>query len=171
MTYIVLVLLVARMRSIASLLVTAGAMSILIVTAFGYAAGHANAIKAFAVQNMNQIGGGEHSVYRWLFYYSPYGRVFEFILGCLTAQIYAVVVDRPVSPREERWGRILLGASLVFLFGFACVQLFRPFGANVATVSYTHLDVYKRQGLHPVSWDRLVPAANSHSHICAVAIR
>jgi peptidoglycan/LPS O-acetylase OafA/YrhL len=131
-TYIVLVLLVARMRSIAGLLVTAGAMSVLILTAYGYAAGHHNAINAFAVQNMNQIDGGEHSVYRWFFYYSPYGRVFEFILGCLTAQIYAVLADRPVSPREERWGRILLYASLVFLFGFACVHMFRPFGANVA---------------------------------------
>jgi peptidoglycan/LPS O-acetylase OafA/YrhL len=131
-TYIVLVLLVARMRSIAGLLVTAGAMSILILTAYGYAARHHNAINAFAVQNMNQIDGGEHSVYRWFFYYSPYGRVFEFILGCLTAQIYAVLADRPVSPREERWGRILLYASLVFLLGFAGVHMFRPFGANVA---------------------------------------
>ena len=131
-TYIVLVLLVARMRSIAGLLVTAGAMSVLVLTAYGYAAGHHNAIEAFAVQNMNQIDGGEHSVYRWFFYYSPYGRVFEFILGCLTAQIYAVLADRPVSPREERWGRILLVASLIFLFGFAYVQMFRPFGGNVA---------------------------------------
>jgi len=131
-TYIVLVLLVARMRSIAGLLVTAAAMSVLILTAYGYAAGHRNAIDAFAVQNMNQIDSGEHSVYRWFFYYSPYGRVFEFILGCLTAQIYAVLADRPVSPREERWGRILLYASLVFLFGFAGVHMFRPFGANVA---------------------------------------
>ena len=74
----------------------------------------------------------EHSVYRWFFYYSPYGRVFEFILGCLTAQIYAIFAARPVSPREERWGRILLSASLVFLFGFALVFLFKPFGDNVA---------------------------------------
>jgi len=131
-TYIVLVLHVARVRSIAGLLVTAGAMSVLILTAYGYAAGHRVAINTFAVQYMNQIGGGEHSVYRWFFYYSPYGRVFEFILGCLTAQIYAVLADRPVSPREERWGLILLSASLVFLFGFAYVFVFRPFGADVA---------------------------------------
>lgn len=131
-TYIVLVLYVARMRSIAGLLVTAGAMSVLVLTAYGYAAGHRGAIDAFAVQYMNQMGGGEHSVYRWFFYYSPYGRVFEFILGCLTAQIYAIFAAHPVSPREARWGRILLNASLVFLFGFAFVFLFKPFGENVA---------------------------------------
>jgi peptidoglycan/LPS O-acetylase OafA/YrhL len=132
LTYIVLVLHVARMRSIVGLLVTVGAMSVLILTAFGYAAAHRGAVNAFAAQYMNQIDKGEHSVFRWFFYYSPYGRVFEFILGCLTAQIYAVLADRPVSPREERWGRILLNASLVFLLGFACVFLFSPFGAGVA---------------------------------------
>ena len=95
-TYIVLVLHVARMRSIAGLLVTAGAMSVLVLTAYAYAAGHRNAINAFAVQYMNQIDSGtDHSVYWWFFYYSPYGRVFEFILGCLTAQIYASVAAAP----------------------------------------------------------------------------
>jgi peptidoglycan/LPS O-acetylase OafA/YrhL len=131
-TYVVLVLHVARMRSIAGLLATAGAMSVLILTAFSYAAGHQDGIQAFATQYMNQVGGREHSVYRWLFYYSPYGRVFEFILGCLTAQIYALLAGRPVSPREERWGRILLNASLVFLLAFALVFLLRPFGPNGA---------------------------------------
>jgi peptidoglycan/LPS O-acetylase OafA/YrhL len=131
-TYIVLVLHVARMRSIAGLLVTAGAMSVLVLTAYGYAAGHRGAINEFAARYMNQVDGGEHSVYRWFFYYSPYGRVFEFILGCLTAQIYALFAGRPPSPREERWGRILLNASLAFLFGFTLVFLFKPFGANVA---------------------------------------
>ncbi|MGA8494129.1 MAG: acyltransferase [Xanthobacteraceae bacterium] len=131
-TYIVLVLYVARVRSLAGLLVIAGAMSVLVLTAYGYAAGYRGAINAFAARYMNQVDGGEHSVYRWFFYYSPYGRVFEFILGCLTAQIYAVLAARPVSPREERWGRILLNAALAFLFCFAFVFLFKPFGNNVA---------------------------------------
>ena len=130
--YIVLVLYIARMRSIAGLLVTAGAMSVLVLTAFGYAAGHRNAINAFAVQNMNQIDGGEHSVYRWFFYYSPYARVFEFILGCLTAQIYALFAAHPVSLREARWGRIILYVSLVFLIAYSFVNVFRPFGPVVA---------------------------------------
>jgi peptidoglycan/LPS O-acetylase OafA/YrhL len=131
-SYIVLVLHITRMRSIAGLLVTAVAMSALVMTAFAYAAGHRDAINAFAEQYMNQSGGGEHSVYWWFFYYSPYGRVFEFILGCLTAQLYAIFSQHPVSPREERWGRIVLNASLVFLLAFALVYLFRPFGPEVA---------------------------------------
>jgi peptidoglycan/LPS O-acetylase OafA/YrhL len=133
LTYIVLVLHVARMRSITGLVVTACAMSVLVLTAYGYAAGHGNAINAFGVQYMNgNVSETDHTVFWWFFYYSPYGRVFEFILGCLTAQIYAAFSLHPVSPREERWGRIVLNASLVFLLAFALVYLFRPFGPVVA---------------------------------------
>jgi peptidoglycan/LPS O-acetylase OafA/YrhL len=58
-------------------------------------------------------------------------------LGCLTAQIYAILSQRPTSASEERWGRIVLGAALVFLFAFGLVYLFRPFGGKVA--QYTEL--------------------------------
>jgi hypothetical protein len=133
LSYIVLVLHITRMRSIAGLLITAGAMSVLVVIAFSYAAAHRAAIDAFSVQYMNgHIAGKEHSVIQWFFYYSPYGRIFEFILGCLTAQIYALFAAHPVSPREARWGRVALIAALVFLFAFALVFLFRPFGPVVA---------------------------------------
>jgi peptidoglycan/LPS O-acetylase OafA/YrhL len=132
-TYIVLVLYIARMRSIAGLLVTAGAMSVLIVAAFGYAAGHRDAINAFSGRYMNDyFGTSNHSVYWWFFYYSPYARVFEFILGCLTAQIYTLFAAHPVSLREAQWGRIILYVSLVFLIAFSFVHVSRPFGPVVA---------------------------------------
>jgi peptidoglycan/LPS O-acetylase OafA/YrhL len=131
-TYIVLVLHITRMRSIAGLLITAGAMSVLVLTSVLYAAAHRGAINAFATQYMHQIDGGGHSVYRWFFYYSPYTRVFEFILGCLAAQSYALFSARPVSLGEARWGRIILNVSLVFLVAFSLVHVFRPFGSGVA---------------------------------------
>src|ERR1700680_1653099 len=53
LTYIVLVLHLTRMRSIFGLFITAGAMSALVVIAFGYAAVHHDAIDAFSVQYMN----------------------------------------------------------------------------------------------------------------------
>ena len=128
-TYIVLVLYIARMRSIAGLLVTAGAMSSLVLAAFAYAAGHRDAIEVFGVQHMNgKVSGSEHTVFWWFFYYSPYGRVFEFILGCVAAQIYAIFSQHPVSPREARWGRIVFGASLSFLLTYGFVFVFKPFG-------------------------------------------
>ena len=131
-SYIVLVLHITRMRSIAGLLVTAGAMSVLVLTSFVYAAAHRGAIEAFAERYMNDhLGNSNHSVYWWFFYYSPYARVFEFILGCLTAQIYALFAAHPVSLREARWGRIVLGAALVFLVAFSFVHVFRLFGPFV----------------------------------------
>jgi peptidoglycan/LPS O-acetylase OafA/YrhL len=133
LTYIALVLHVARMRSIAGLLVTAGAMSVLVLAAFAYATGHRDAINAFGVRYMNgNVSGTDHTVFWWLFYYSPYGRVFEFILGCLTAQIFAIFSQHPVSAREERCGRVVVYAALVFLATFALVYLFRPFGPKAA---------------------------------------
>jgi peptidoglycan/LPS O-acetylase OafA/YrhL len=138
LTYIVLVLHVARMRSIAGLLVTAGAMSVLVLSAYAYAAGHRDAINAFGVRYMNgNVSGTDHTVFWWLFYYSPYGRVFEFILGCLTAQVFAIFSQHPVSAREERCGRVVVYAALVFLVAFGLVYLFRPFGGEVA--KYTEL--------------------------------
>jgi peptidoglycan/LPS O-acetylase OafA/YrhL len=138
LTYIVLVLHVARMRSIAGLFVTAGAMSVLVLTTFGYATGHRDAINAFGVRYMNgNVSGTDHTVFWWLFYYSPYGRVFEFILGCLTAQIFAIFSQHAVSAREERWGRVVVYAALVFLVAFGLVYLFRLFGLEVA--KYTEL--------------------------------
>ncbi len=137
-SYIVLVLHITRMRSIAGLLVTAGAMSVLVLATFAYAAGHRDAINAFGVRYMNgNVSGTDHTVFWWLFYYSPYGRVFEFILGCLTAQIYAIFSQHPVSAREERCGRVVVYAALVFLVAFALVYLFRPFGPEAA--KYTEL--------------------------------
>jgi peptidoglycan/LPS O-acetylase OafA/YrhL len=60
----------------------------------------------------------QSSFYRWLFYYSPYGRIWEFILGCLTAQLFLTVRDRPVLRRERVYGTVALGAALAYLFGF-----------------------------------------------------
>jgi peptidoglycan/LPS O-acetylase OafA/YrhL len=138
LTYIVLVLHVARMRNIAGLFVTAGAMSVLVLATFAYAAGHRDAINAFGVRYMNgNVSGTDHTVFWWLFYYSPYGRVFEFILGCLTAQIFAIFSQHPVSACEERYGRVVVYAALVFLVAFALVYLFRPFGSEAA--KYTEL--------------------------------
>jgi len=67
------------------------------------------------------IEGGEHSFDRWLFYFSPYSRIFEFILGCLTAQLFLMASERPASAKEERLGRHVLIAALVLLAAFALV--------------------------------------------------
>jgi peptidoglycan/LPS O-acetylase OafA/YrhL len=55
------------------------------------------------------------SFYRWLFYFSPYVRVFEFIMGCLTAHAFMLVRSRPVSVREHYFGIAAVSAALAML--------------------------------------------------------
>jgi peptidoglycan/LPS O-acetylase OafA/YrhL len=65
----------------------------------------------------------DNSLYRWLLYTSPYGRIFEFIGGCLTCQLYLLLRERPAA---RRWPAGLLGwlaclsmAALVAVFWWA----------------------------------------------------
>jgi peptidoglycan/LPS O-acetylase OafA/YrhL len=57
----------------------------------------------------------EHSFYRWLFYFSPYVRVLEFILGCLTAEAFIGALHKDIAATEQRLGNIALAGALGFL--------------------------------------------------------
>lgn len=57
----------------------------------------------------------EHSFYRWFFYFSPYARVFEFLLGCLTAQAVALLRVRRRSRYEHHVANFVLVLSLASL--------------------------------------------------------
>ncbi len=46
--------------------------------------------------------GFYHSFARWITYFAPYTRVCEFIIGCLTCQLYMLMAKYPVS-RIGRW--------------------------------------------------------------------
>ena len=63
-------------------------------------------------QNYVDIHSNEpdNSFFRWLFYYSPYVRIWEFILGCLTAQLLLSIRRRPVTRKEA-----VLGAAGLFI--------------------------------------------------------
>lgn len=132
-SYIVLVVHIVRLRTITGLLVTASTISIVVLAALIYATDHRDAIATFAGRYMNDhFSSWNHSVFRWFFYYSPYVRVFEFIFGCLTAQLYSRIVDKAVSAREARLGSYLLWGSLVVLFAIGLIYLYEPFGTAVA---------------------------------------
>jgi peptidoglycan/LPS O-acetylase OafA/YrhL len=61
------------------------------------------------------------SFYRWLFYFSPYGRIWEFVLGCLTAQLFLTVQSQPILQRERMLANTAFAAALGFLFAFGGV--------------------------------------------------
>jgi peptidoglycan/LPS O-acetylase OafA/YrhL len=67
------------------------------------------------VRNFVELSDFGNSYYRWLFYFSPYARVFEFLMGCLTAHLFIATRDRPVTGREQRAAKMALVAALGLL--------------------------------------------------------
>jgi peptidoglycan/LPS O-acetylase OafA/YrhL len=90
----------------------------------------ATPINSYAVARFGDIADFEthwqDSFLRWLLYFSPYMRIFEFLIGCLCASIYLDVVDRAPTAREERWGLVVLAGTLL-VTGTLHVFLFAPF--------------------------------------------
>ena len=74
-------------------------------------------VDAWAVGHYGAIAGltagAAESFIHWLEYYSPYLRIGEFILGCLTAQLYLQQRDRAVRAREQAIGMFLLAIGVV----------------------------------------------------------
>jgi peptidoglycan/LPS O-acetylase OafA/YrhL len=60
-------------------------------------------------------GAFDDSFYHWFFYFSPYMRVLEFLLGCMTAQAMLQLRSHAVSAREDRLAAWALGVALFFL--------------------------------------------------------
>ena len=71
-------------------------------------------IDAWAVQRFGPTAAFssnlQESFIRWLLYFSPYLRIGEFILGCLTAQLFLMLRHRKVGTREA-----VLGITMVML--------------------------------------------------------
>lgn len=55
----------------------------------------------------------------WFAYQAPYFRIWEFILGCLTAHLFSQIEARcsEQTRSEHFWGTVLLLAAFIYLFG------------------------------------------------------
>jgi peptidoglycan/LPS O-acetylase OafA/YrhL len=131
--YLVIVPHIVRLRRLSVLLMLAGIVSALAFAADIYGTSHREALTAFAARHMNDhFDQWDHSAYRWFFYYSPYVRMFEFIVGCLAAQVYARIAEKPPSPRQTLWAGYLLSASLIIIGAFGLIYSFKPFGPVIS---------------------------------------
>ncbi len=75
-------------------------------------------IEAWAVGHFGPIAASQNpndSFVHWLLYLSPYLRLGEFVLGALTAQLYACVDRCPVTRRENILGGVILFCSILGL--------------------------------------------------------
>ena len=99
-------------------------------------------INSYAVGRFGDIADFEthwqDSFLRWLLYFSPYMRLFEFLLGCLCASLYLDIADRTPNAAEERWGLVALAAALLItaaLHIFLFAPLVLPAQTLVASLS------------------------------------
>jgi len=77
------------------------------------------------------------SFFRWFFYYSPYVRIAEFGLGCLTAQFFLVLRQRPVGRIERNCGAAALYFALyvLLLYGIGYATSPAPLGGLIKFLS------------------------------------
>jgi peptidoglycan/LPS O-acetylase OafA/YrhL len=91
---------------------------------------HAAAINTYAGAYFGPVATMEHgyqdSFFRWLVYFSPYVRVFEFLIGCLTAALYRNISQAPVGATERRIGALLTWLAVLSFFAIAGVMFRHP---------------------------------------------
>lgn len=110
-------------------LITAAVVLCVATYAFVYALSLSGpSIIALAVTHFGPVAEtGQDGIMRWLIYFSPYVRIFEFALGCIVAAFFVGL--RSPSDREQRIGiwlttAALLGAVMthIFFFGISLPQ-------------------------------------------------
>ena len=88
-----------RYRLFAAALLVVAALSILVTAVFA-----GRTITEYAVANFGPVAATQQDgFYRWLLYFSPYARLFEFMLGCLCASVVMKLRAAP-SALEQRFG-------------------------------------------------------------------
>jgi peptidoglycan/LPS O-acetylase OafA/YrhL len=92
-----------------------GALAIVVATACSPFA-NSLAIAHFGKAAGYEPASVEQSFVKWLFYFSPYLRTFEFLLGSLCATIYIKVQNIAVSRIEQRIGVAVMFLAIVVSF-------------------------------------------------------
>jgi peptidoglycan/LPS O-acetylase OafA/YrhL len=100
-------------RSLPRLVWSAVGLIVVAITVIAALTVRSTDIFTFALNTFGQIGiDPQDSFYRWLMYFSPYTRLFEFVLGCLTAAIF-VRLTTPPSTSEARYGNWAATGAIV----------------------------------------------------------
>lgn len=130
LAYIFFVFAILPLRRPVQNLIVMTLFSIAVFGALLFAMRHADDLMNFARLHVNHFIAAQddfdNSFYRWFFYYSPYTRIWEFIVGCLAAQLFVSLQDRPVSETERAWGLALLSLVLASLLAFGVLYVTLP---------------------------------------------
>ncbi|HMG81370.1 MAG TPA: acyltransferase [Xanthobacteraceae bacterium] len=108
-TFVVLVIPLGRWTSPRRLLI---AVCVYVTAVIGLLISIRNPITHISASYLHVATEGPSGFPRWFFYFSPYANVFEFVLGCITAQMYLIVHDREPSSWEINAGFAIVLFSL-----------------------------------------------------------
>jgi peptidoglycan/LPS O-acetylase OafA/YrhL len=135
LAYLVFVFAILALRRPRSGFAAAAFFAAAVIGVLTYADLHMDSFLDFArahLKNFLSVEDNPNSnFYRWFFYFSPYVRIWEFVLGCLTAQCFLLVRDRPIGRSERLWGAIALYVALALLLIYGCVYAFALGGPRV----------------------------------------
>jgi peptidoglycan/LPS O-acetylase OafA/YrhL len=118
-----LVIPLGRQRNL-RILITASIVYVVVIAVLLVSA--RSTINDFGLKYLHASADGPYSFVWWFYYFSPYVRVFEFILGCLTAQIYLILRDRSPSVREVKMASAVALACVGVLVTEAAIYLIKP---------------------------------------------
>jgi peptidoglycan/LPS O-acetylase OafA/YrhL len=104
---------ISRLTTLGRMLWAAAGLISIAVAISATLSAHSDAILTFGLNTFGEVGANEQdSFYRWLMYFSPYARIFEFLIGCLCAAIY-LKLKTSASPNEERCGAWATAAAIL----------------------------------------------------------
>ncbi len=87
---------------------------------------HKTGLTNYAFRSFSIEASSDQFIF-WLGYYSPYVRILEFILGCLTAQLYLALINSIPSKNEQRYGNIALATAFLTI---VAIQIMIPSDEN-----------------------------------------
>lgn len=142
--YPVIGFLILRLPGWWAKLISCVVLSFIVYSVLFVAFTHYAVIDQFGVSAFGPLAGiRDHwldSFIRWLVYFSPYSRIGEFVLGCLTAAVFMELRDRPVTRLEARLGAVTLVAALAGIGVLYHAMFGPPYSAPpFAFVTFLHM--------------------------------
>jgi peptidoglycan/LPS O-acetylase OafA/YrhL len=106
-----------RLKTPAATIFVWSAHILLALAVFALAYAHHDSISEFMGYVFGEIADGrgasaQDSFFRWLIYFSPYSRIFEFVVGCLAAHLYVQREDGNAGAKQSRFGLLLTAMAI-----------------------------------------------------------
>lgn len=101
-----------------------------------------NGINQYAIQTYGPVADfythGQDSYFRWLIYFSPYSRVAEFMIGCITAALYMQIAPKLQTSKRTLTGLLLTSTSIALVIISHYIIWNPPKGETFSWLPYLH---------------------------------